>query len=45
MTGNYLAGKLKNAIPLVFRETRFRFQCVEVGNRSILAEREYQQVE
>ena len=43
--GNYLAGKLKKAIPLVVRETSFLFQLVKVGNRPIFAEREYQEVE
>jgi hypothetical protein len=42
--GNYLAGKLKKAIPLIFRETRSPFQLVEISNLSIFAEREYQEV-
>lgn len=38
--GNYLASKLKKAIPLVLRKTRSLFQLVEVGDRPIFAERE-----
>ena len=45
MMNDYLAGKLENAIPLVFRESRFCLQSTEIGNRSILAERQDQQVE
>lgn len=42
--GDYLAGKLKDAVPFFVRESRSLFQRVDVGDRSVLAKCEDQQV-